>query len=263
MLTYEVARDMTGQSLRYAELTCTPYTSVRRAASRSRPTPRRSRTRGSRPSATSGWCCAGSTTSPARRGCPAADATLDYALHHAPDALVGFGLGGPEIGVPRPQFQPHFDAARAAGLHSVPARRRDDRPGDGLGRRPAARRRADRPRHQRRAGPRAARPPGRRGHPAGGLPVLQRRHPRGRAARRPPAARRSSTRACRSPSTPTTRRCSAPPSTRSTPSPPSCSTSTRRGSPSWRGRRCGRRSRRTSVKASLLAEIDGVRAADR
>ena len=37
-----------------------------------------------------------------------------------PDALVGFGLGGPEIGVPRPQFEPHFDAARAAGLHSVP-----------------------------------------------------------------------------------------------------------------------------------------------
>jgi aminodeoxyfutalosine deaminase len=29
-------------------------------------------------------------------------------------------LGGPEVGVPRPQFQPHFDAARAAGLHSVP-----------------------------------------------------------------------------------------------------------------------------------------------
>ena len=51
---------------------------------------------------------------------PAADATLDYALDHRTDALVGFGLGGPEVGVPRPQFQPHFDAARAAGLHSVP-----------------------------------------------------------------------------------------------------------------------------------------------
>jgi len=33
---------------------------------------------------------------------------------------VGFGLGGPEIGVPRPQFAPHFAAARAAGLRSVP-----------------------------------------------------------------------------------------------------------------------------------------------
>jgi aminodeoxyfutalosine deaminase len=51
---------------------------------------------------------------------PSADATLDFALNHRPEALVGFGLGGPEIGVPRPQFQPHFDAARAAGLRSVP-----------------------------------------------------------------------------------------------------------------------------------------------
>ena len=33
---------------------------------------------------------------------------------------MAFGLGGPEIGVPRPQFKPHFDAARAAGLRSVP-----------------------------------------------------------------------------------------------------------------------------------------------
>ena len=57
---------------------------------------------------------------PGESGLEAADVTLDYALHRAPDTLVGFGLGGPEIGVPRPQFQPHFDAARAAGLHSVP-----------------------------------------------------------------------------------------------------------------------------------------------
>jgi aminodeoxyfutalosine deaminase len=34
--------------------------------------------------------------------------------------LISFGLGGPEIGVPRPQFKPYFDRARAAGLHSVP-----------------------------------------------------------------------------------------------------------------------------------------------
>ncbi len=38
----------------------------------------------------------------------------------APEGLVRFGLGGPEIGVPRPQFKPYFDQARAAGLHSVP-----------------------------------------------------------------------------------------------------------------------------------------------
>jgi aminodeoxyfutalosine deaminase len=57
---------------------------------------------------------------PGESGLPAAEATLDYALNHPTDGLVAFGLGGPEIGVPRPQFQPHFDAARAAGLRSVP-----------------------------------------------------------------------------------------------------------------------------------------------
>ena len=51
---------------------------------------------------------------------PAAEATVEYALDHAPDTLIGFGLGGPEIGVDRPQFEPVFARARAAGLHSVP-----------------------------------------------------------------------------------------------------------------------------------------------
>ncbi len=51
---------------------------------------------------------------------PAADVTLDTALRLRPDGLVGFGLGGPEVGVPRPQFAPHFEQAIAAGLRSVP-----------------------------------------------------------------------------------------------------------------------------------------------
>ena len=51
---------------------------------------------------------------------PAADATLSFALNHRVDALIGLGLGGPEIGVSRPQFKPHFDAARRVGLHSLP-----------------------------------------------------------------------------------------------------------------------------------------------
>ena len=57
---------------------------------------------------------------PGEFGVPSADATLGYALDHAPEGLVGFGLGGPEVGVSRPQFESHFAAARAAGLHSVP-----------------------------------------------------------------------------------------------------------------------------------------------
>ncbi len=119
MLTYEVARDMTEQQLRYAELTCTPYTSVIRGI------PIEAYTEAIEDARVAaerdfGLVLRWIYDIPGESGLPAADATLDYALHHAPEALVGFGLGGPEIGVPRPQFQPHFDAARAAGLHSVP-----------------------------------------------------------------------------------------------------------------------------------------------
>lgn len=125
LLTYEVAREMAlGQNIRYAELTCTPYTSVRpdledkgmpieaygEAIEDARVAAERD----------FGIRLQWIYDIPGEFGLPAADATLDYALQHPTDGLVGFGLGGPEIGVPRPQFQPHFDAARAAGLRSVP-----------------------------------------------------------------------------------------------------------------------------------------------
>ncbi|MFL6060639.1 MAG: adenosine deaminase [Marmoricola sp.] len=120
LLTYEVAREMAeGQSLRYAELTCTPYTSVIRgipieAYSEAIEDARAAALRDF------GLRLQWIYDIPGESGLPAADATLDYALNHPTDGLVAFGLGGPEVGVPRPQFQPHFDAARAAGLHSVP-----------------------------------------------------------------------------------------------------------------------------------------------
>ncbi|MFL6159380.1 MAG: adenosine deaminase [Marmoricola sp.] len=120
LLTYELAREMAQtQSLRYAELTCTPYTSVVRGI----------------PIEAYGEAIEDARTAaerdfglrlqwiydiPGESGLPAADATLDYVLNHPTDGLIGFGLGGPEVGVPRPQFKPHFDAARAAGLHSIP-----------------------------------------------------------------------------------------------------------------------------------------------
>ena len=120
MLTYEVAREMAeGQSLRYAELTCTPYTSVIRgiaieAYSEAIEDARLAAERDF------GIRLRWIYDIPGESGIPAADATLEYALKHPTDGLVGFGLGGPEVGVPRPQFEPHFSAARAAGLHSVP-----------------------------------------------------------------------------------------------------------------------------------------------
>lgn len=120
MLTYEVARDLAvTQNVRYVELTCTPHTSVqagipieayteaieaaRIAAARDFGLQMR-------------WIYDFNGA----EGVPAARATLGYALDHRVDALVGFGIGGAEVGAPRRQFAAEFGAARAAGLHSVP-----------------------------------------------------------------------------------------------------------------------------------------------
>ena len=125
LLTYEVARELAQeQHVRYAELTCTPYTSVRphedgvgmpieaytEAIEDARVAAERDL----------GLVLRWIYDVPGESGVPAADATLGFALDHAPDGLVAFGLGGPETGVPRAWFRPHFEAARAAGLHSVP-----------------------------------------------------------------------------------------------------------------------------------------------
>ena len=119
-MTYEIAREMaTEQTLRYAELTITPYNSTVRGM------PIEAFTEAIEDARVAaerdfGLVLRWIYDIPGESGIPAADATLDFALNHAPEALVGFGLGGPEIGVPRPQFERHFDAARASGLHSVP-----------------------------------------------------------------------------------------------------------------------------------------------
>ncbi|MGW3568270.1 adenosine deaminase [Streptomyces sp. NPDC000941] len=119
LLTYEIARDMARQNIRYAELTVTPYSSTRRgipdvafveaiedarkAAEAELGTVLR-------------WCF----DIPGEAGLESAEETARIACDLSPAGLVSFGLGGPEIGVPRPQFKPYFDRAIAAGLHSVP-----------------------------------------------------------------------------------------------------------------------------------------------
>ena len=119
LLTFEVARDMARQNIRYAELTVTPYSSTRRGI----PGPAfMAAIEDARKAAeaelgvTLRWCF----DIPGEAGLAAAAETLRLALDLRPEGLVSFGLGGPEIGVPRPQFKPYFDQARAAGLHSVP-----------------------------------------------------------------------------------------------------------------------------------------------
>ncbi|MEV4683740.1 adenosine deaminase [Streptomyces kurssanovii] len=119
LLTFEVARDMARQNIRYAELTVTPFSSTRRgidekafmaaiedarvAAERELGVVLR-------------WCF----DIPGEAGLEAAEETARLAVDLRPEGLVSFGLGGPEIGVPRPQFKPYFDRAIAAGLRSVP-----------------------------------------------------------------------------------------------------------------------------------------------
>ena len=125
-LTYEIGREMaTEQGLRYAELTCTPYTSVHRPDDPTTGMPIEAYTEAIETARVEaerdfGLVLRWVYDIPGEMGMPSADATLDYALHHRPEGLVAFGLGGPEVGVPRAQFQPHFEQARAVGLHSVP-----------------------------------------------------------------------------------------------------------------------------------------------
>jgi adenosine deaminase/aminodeoxyfutalosine deaminase len=118
-LTYEVARELAGQNVRYAELTLTPYSSIVRgiAAEAFCEAVEDARRRAARDHGIQlRWCF----DIPGEAGIPSADVTLDVALRLRPDGLVSFGLGGPELGVPREQFAPHFAQARAAGLRSVP-----------------------------------------------------------------------------------------------------------------------------------------------
>lgn len=119
LLTFEVARDMARQNIRYAELTITPYSSTRRGIDE---TAFMAAIEDARKAAESElgvvlrWCF----DIPGEAGLVSAEETVRLALTHRPEGLVSFGLGGPEIGVPRPQFKPYFDRAIEAGLHSVP-----------------------------------------------------------------------------------------------------------------------------------------------
>jgi adenosine deaminase len=118
-LTYEIGRDLAAQNVRYAELTVTPYSSVVRgiaAADFCAAIEDARRAVETEHGVALRWCF----DIPGEAGVAAADVTLAVALEQAPDGLVSFGLGGPEVGVPRETFASHFAQARAAGLHSVP-----------------------------------------------------------------------------------------------------------------------------------------------
>ncbi|MCA2189084.1 adenosine deaminase [Nonomuraea cavernae] len=120
-LVLGLARDLSEQGARYAELQVTPYahhqvgmpmrevTEALDGAARRAPVEY-------------GVEMAYIFDIPGEYGVEAAEVTLAHALEEPPAALVGFGLGGIEQERPpyRDAFRDAFAAARAAGLHSVP-----------------------------------------------------------------------------------------------------------------------------------------------
>ena len=118
-LTHGIAEELARQQVRYVELTCSPVTNVRagvpiEAFVESIEDVRVIAERDL--GLTMRWIW----DIPGELGLPAGVETLGYALANGPSSLIGFGLGGPEIGVPRPQFAEVYAKARAAGLHSIP-----------------------------------------------------------------------------------------------------------------------------------------------
>jgi aminodeoxyfutalosine deaminase len=118
-LVVGAARDMAGQAIRYAELTVTPdshlLAGIAPEAVAEALTAGRQRARDEH-----GVELAWVFDIPGELGLASGERTIDWVERHAPEGSVGFGLGGPEVGVPRPQFADIFARARAMGLHSVP-----------------------------------------------------------------------------------------------------------------------------------------------
>ncbi|MFS8097329.1 adenosine deaminase [Lentzea alba] len=117
-LVVGLAADLARQNVRYAEVTVTPYNHLLDGMSGDELLAGLASGRAA--AAAMGvelaWCF----DIPGEKGLEGARETLAFALHERPEGLVSFGLGGPEVGVGRAQFAPFFDAARDAGLHSVP-----------------------------------------------------------------------------------------------------------------------------------------------
>lgn len=118
-LVVGLARDLASATVRYAEVTVTPMSHVRAgidpAALADALTAGRERARAEH-GVELGWIF----DAAGELGVDNAWDTLSWVHRHPPEGTVGFGLGGPEIGVGRAQFAGPFAAARAAGLRSLP-----------------------------------------------------------------------------------------------------------------------------------------------
>lgn len=118
-LVVGLARDLARSAVRYAEVTVTPISHLQQGIGPDELaealTAGRRRAR-----AETGVELAWVFDVPGEQGAGAGLPTAEFAVRHRPEGTVGFGLGGPEVGVPRELFRDAFDVAREAGLHSVP-----------------------------------------------------------------------------------------------------------------------------------------------
>ncbi|USX53035.1 adenosine deaminase [Lentzea sp. HUAS12] len=117
-LVVGLARELARQNVRYAEVTVTPHNHLTDGMSGDDLLAglESGRAAAAELGVDLAWCF----DIPGEKGVVAGRETLAFALSERPVGLVSFGLGGPEEGVGRAQFAPFFDAAREAGLHSVP-----------------------------------------------------------------------------------------------------------------------------------------------
>jgi len=123
LVTYELGVELAAQGVRYAEVTCTPGPEVYRGL---RGTFFDGLTRGrERVQRELGVELRWIFDIPRRTvtlypDLPLADFITDCAINGRQDGVVALGLAGTELGHPPEPFEPWFDRARAAGLHSVP-----------------------------------------------------------------------------------------------------------------------------------------------
>jgi aminodeoxyfutalosine deaminase len=112
------AHDLASQNVCYAEMTVTPYTQIQAGIDYAEIVEGldEGRSRAKDLGVDFAWIF----DIPGEMGQDAADVTVSLAVDSPPAGLVGFGLGGIELGVERADFAWAFDKARAAGLKSVP-----------------------------------------------------------------------------------------------------------------------------------------------
>jgi len=118
-LVVGLARDLAATNVKYAEVTVTPDAHLMQGIAPDAVADALTRGR-DQARAVHGVELAWVFDIPGESGLPSAERTIDWVERFRPGGSVGFGLGGPEIGVPRDQFGPVFARALDLGLTSVP-----------------------------------------------------------------------------------------------------------------------------------------------